>query len=84
MEREPSPEDARALHALAADVGVKAPPKKLPPSKGVVGVGARRSEKSAARGGAALRPERRGGAAAARRGRRRAGPGRVDLGEREE
>ncbi|CAH0380152.1 unnamed protein product [Pelagomonas calceolata] len=36
VEREPSPEDARALHALAADVGVKAPPKKLPPSKGVV------------------------------------------------
>ena len=37
VEREPSPEDARALHALAADVGVKAPPKRLPPSKkGVV------------------------------------------------
>ena len=36
VEREPSPADAASLHKLAADVGVKAPPKRLPPSKGVV------------------------------------------------
>ena len=53
VEREPSPEDARALHALAADVGVKAPPKKLPPSKGVVvSAPVERRRKSAARGAA--------------------------------
>jgi hypothetical protein len=38
VEREPSPEDARALHALAAEVKGPAPPKKLPPSKAAPGV----------------------------------------------
>ena len=37
VEREPSPADAASLHKLATEVGVKAPPKRLPPSKkGVV------------------------------------------------
>ena len=79
VEREPSPEDARALHALAAEVKGPAPPKKLPPSKGVVvsaPVEARRAPPAAAPASTAAARRRRRRSARAptcRTGSRRSG-----------